>query len=979
MPYPCPGIRVVRGPGWSGQDQDGGDGHVGTVLDVDSTKGRVTVLWDTGREFQYDAGDNDKFDLLVFDSGPTAVQQKGVVCDGCREENIAGVRWKCSKCTDFDLCTFCYMEERHDVTHAFLRSLTRTSPVVRVPPRSGAARTQSRGMFKGATVIRGLHWRYGDQDGGDGTVGEIVKLGTYTGGCVRGAVNVRWNKSHDSLCGYRLGAGGQVALAVVDEANGWKYYKEHLPILDVLYPETVRFQKGDKVRVDVDLETFKSVHRDHIGYRDDMKRCLDDVGTVVRPTEEDKAYVRVQYEDAEIWAVMSNSLTKLHSFEVGDIVKITSNYNAAVDLQVGHGGWTEHMADSLGKQAEVIAIDRDCDLKVKVDGRTWVFSPVSCTFMDKKAAVVSPPSSDRRVTTTTSSKRTMSTGGGDIRDLLAKLRVSLSEGSTKQLIAAAQRGDVDKVKAVLRSLDKTKIDDDTEGVTALHTACFLGHLDIVTSLLSAGSDKNRVSKDGNTPLHYAVSGDHADVVEALLKAKAEMDIKNTKAVTPLHLAVVKEDPSATCATVLVKHGSDPNTQDTEGDTPLHDAITSQDKDLVKVILQCRNINLQLCNTQGLNPFHLACRSLSGDVEVPRQLIQKDGGVVNSIIRQGQLSPLHIAVVNEFVGLAGLLISADAKVNACDENGKTPLHLAVHRGNMELVALLTESNADLNIRDSDGNTPLHAAHMDDDIAGVGASRDEDAAVAIRCHLAENGGNVTLKNKDGKTPLDLVKNKEVRVMLEKLARQPRSMLSKTRQQPAHWTSMGSDAVKLVPVTAADPTTANEHRTVTKRMQDTLYNKTIVAVQRVQNIKLWEHYAVAKARMEESYGKGQANEQSLFHGTTPDSAKDIPIQNIDFRLSGNRVGALFGLGAYFAVDAKYSDNYTKEDVRKHRFMFLAKVLVGRTRKGAKDMTRPPVFDLSDKTKLADSTCDDELRPRVYVIFSDKQIYPEYLVEYE
>ncbi|XP_046558798.1 E3 ubiquitin-protein ligase mib1-like [Haliotis rubra] len=472
--------------------------------------------------------------------------------------------------------------------------------------------------------------------------------------------------------------------------------------------------------------------------------------------------------------------------------------------------------------------------------------------------------------------------------------------------------------------------------------------------------------------------DHKDVVEALVKAKADLDIKNSKAVTPLHLAVVKEVPSAACATILIKHGSDPNTQDGEGDTPLHDAITIQDKDLVDVLLQCRNINLQLCNTQGLNPFHQACLSLSGDVEIPRQLIQKDPAVVNSTIRRGQLSPLHIAVVNEFVGLAGFLISANADVNARDENGKTPLHLAVHRGNMELVELLSESNADVNIRDNDGNTPLHAAHMDDQIAGMGGSRDEDAAVAIRCHLAENGGNVTLKNKDGKTPLDLVKNKEVRVMLEKLARQPRSMLSKTRQAPAHWTNMGTETMKLVPVTAADPTTANEHRTVTKRMQDTLYNKTIVSVQRVQNIKLWEQYAVAKAGMGERYGRGQANELSLFHGTTPDSAKVIPIQNIDFRLSGDRVGALYGLGAYFAVDAKYSDNYTTEDVRRHRFMFLAKVLVGRTRKGAKDMTRPPVYDLSDKTKLADSTCDDELRPRIYVIFTDRQIYPEYLVEY-
>ena len=30
----CVGLRVVRGPNWSWGDQDGGEGHVGTVVEV---------------------------------------------------------------------------------------------------------------------------------------------------------------------------------------------------------------------------------------------------------------------------------------------------------------------------------------------------------------------------------------------------------------------------------------------------------------------------------------------------------------------------------------------------------------------------------------------------------------------------------------------------------------------------------------------------------------------------------------------------------------------------------------------------------------------------------------------------------------------------------------------------------------------------------------------------------------------------------
>lgn len=31
------------------------------------------------------------------------------------------MRWKCRVCFDYDLCTQCYMHNRHDVAHAFER------------------------------------------------------------------------------------------------------------------------------------------------------------------------------------------------------------------------------------------------------------------------------------------------------------------------------------------------------------------------------------------------------------------------------------------------------------------------------------------------------------------------------------------------------------------------------------------------------------------------------------------------------------------------------------------------------------------------------------------------------------------------------------------------------------------------------------------------------------------------------------------
>ena len=34
---------------------------------------------------------------------------------------MAGMRWKCAKCFDYDLCTPCYMSGKHIAEHAFVR------------------------------------------------------------------------------------------------------------------------------------------------------------------------------------------------------------------------------------------------------------------------------------------------------------------------------------------------------------------------------------------------------------------------------------------------------------------------------------------------------------------------------------------------------------------------------------------------------------------------------------------------------------------------------------------------------------------------------------------------------------------------------------------------------------------------------------------------------------------------------------------
>ena len=73
------GQRVVRGPDWKWGNQDGGEGYVGTVVDVKTydapgegliTPRATVVQWDGGSRCNYRCGVDGKYDLCLFDNGP---------------------------------------------------------------------------------------------------------------------------------------------------------------------------------------------------------------------------------------------------------------------------------------------------------------------------------------------------------------------------------------------------------------------------------------------------------------------------------------------------------------------------------------------------------------------------------------------------------------------------------------------------------------------------------------------------------------------------------------------------------------------------------------------------------------------------------------------------------------------------------------------------------------------------------------------
>ena len=75
------GVRVVRGSDWCWEDQDGGEGSVGTVVEVNSLESTceeeehviVHVCWDVGALSNYGCGFGGKSGVIVYDSAQTGV------------------------------------------------------------------------------------------------------------------------------------------------------------------------------------------------------------------------------------------------------------------------------------------------------------------------------------------------------------------------------------------------------------------------------------------------------------------------------------------------------------------------------------------------------------------------------------------------------------------------------------------------------------------------------------------------------------------------------------------------------------------------------------------------------------------------------------------------------------------------------------------------------------------------------------------
>uniref|UniRef100_A0A803YN47 Poly [ADP-ribose] polymerase n=1 Tax=Meleagris gallopavo TaxID=9103 RepID=A0A803YN47_MELGA len=299
------------------------------------------------------------------------------------------------------------------------------------------------------------------------------------------------------------------------------------------------------------------------------------------------------------------------------------------------------------------------------------------------------------------------------------------------LLQAAREADLAKVKKTL-ALEIINFKQPQSHETALHCAVAAVHpkrKQVTELLLRKGANVNEKNKDFMTPLHVAAEKAHNDVMEVLHKHGAKMNALDTLGQTALHRAALAGHLQ-TCR-LLLNYGSDPSIISLQGFT----AAQIGNEAVQQILSESTPVR-----TSDVD-YRLLEASKAGDLETVKQLCSPQN--VNCRDLEGRHStPLHFAAGYNRVSVVEYLLHHGADVHAKDKGGLVPLHNACSYGHYEVAELLVRHGASVNVADLWKFTPLHEA----------AAKGKYEICKL---LLKHGADPTKKNRDGNTPLDLVK--------------------------------------------------------------------------------------------------------------------------------------------------------------------------------------------------------------------------------
>ncbi|KAL3843095.1 hypothetical protein ACJMK2_021048 [Sinanodonta woodiana] len=255
--------------------------------------------------------------------------------------------------------------------------------------------------------------------------------------------------------------------------------------------------------------------------------------------------------------------------------------------------------------------------------------------------------------------------------------------------------------------------------------------------------------------------------------------------------------------------------------------------------------------------------------------------------------------------------------------------------------------------------------------------------LECAFIERQKNYDFEEDGVRYRVDFSKFEEFQVGKRsnrvKVVRKDRTMRD-IQPLPDQWKKMDKNTfLELIDLNNTD----KEYVDVEANFRGTLGSfpiKTIHKIKRIQNRTLYQQYALKKKLIQNQNTNLQNVEMTLWHGTAHEHTDLINRSGFNRSFAGQTHGTVwYGKGVYFSIRSEYGcgDVYTKRDANEHKYIYQCKVLTGNSTIVTKGYNKrfPPNDSTTGRT--FDSTSDRHKNE--YVIFSDTQAYPEYLIEFE
>ncbi|XP_064106384.1 transient receptor potential channel pyrexia-like isoform X2 [Macrobrachium nipponense] len=259
--------------------------------------------------------------------------------------------------------------------------------------------------------------------------------------------------------------------------------------------------------------------------------------------------------------------------------------------------------------------------------------------------------------------------------------------SVPLLFAAIHAGNIEEVERILDENGDSISLSSYGGLTPLHAACHMQHLDVLRLLMARGAKVHTHDSLGNFALHVAVREKWYDGVRELLQHGASPDKLNQppSGVTgvvkenSLHVAVRMGDKVST--NLMLKHQPDLIVRDGNNQTVFHLAASRRDLSVLRELLADSNL-----------PKYMKYLEKFDGQGIYHAVFAGDNGLHNE---------------SAILRVIQCIYTFHENVNQTDGSGETPLITACRSGLSHVVKFLLDNGADPAKVTHAGESALHA--------------------------------------------------------------------------------------------------------------------------------------------------------------------------------------------------------------------------------------------------------------------------------